>query len=65
MFKFKKIAGVVSSVAVTSVFTATSAYAAIESTVFDTAKTDVDTLGAAALGVLIAAATFKYIRRAL
>lgn len=65
MFKIKKIAGVVSAVAVTSVLTATSAFAAVESTVFDDAKTDVNTIGGAALAVLVAAASFKYIRRAL
>ena len=65
MFKIKKIAGIVCAVVVTSAITAPSAFAAIESTIFDGAKTDVETVGGAALGVLIAAATFKYIRRAL
>lgn len=65
MFKMKKIAGVVSAVAVTSVLTASSAFAAVDVGGFDDAKTDVVSVGTAALGVLIAAATFKYIRRAL
>lgn len=65
MFKIKKIAGVVSAVVVTSVLTAGSAFAAVDTGAFDTATSDVNTVGAAALGVIIAAMTFKYIRKAL
>lgn len=65
MFKIKKIAGVVSSVVVTSVLTATSAFASIDTTAIEEAKTDVATVGAAAFAVIIAAAAFKYVRRAL
>jgi hypothetical protein len=65
MFKIKKIAGVVSAVAVTSVLTVSTAFAEVSVDAFDDAKTDVVTVGTAALGVLVAAATFKYIRRAL
>lgn len=63
--KFKKIAGVVSAFAVTSVLTATSAFAAVDTAALDTAKTDVMEVGAAALAVVIAAVSFKYMRRAL
>ncbi|MGB4497799.1 MAG: major capsid protein [Methylococcaceae bacterium] len=62
---FKKISGFVSAVAVTSVLTAGSAFAAIDTGAFDEAKTDVATVGGAALGVIIAAIAFKYIRKAL
>jgi hypothetical protein len=65
MFKIKKIAGVVSAVAVTSVLTSGSAFAEISTAAFDTATTDVATVGGAALGVIIAAMAFKYIRKAL
>ncbi len=65
MFKIKKIAGIVSAVAVTSVLTATSAFAAIDVQQITDAQTDVVNVGTAALAVIIAAATFKYIRRAL
>jgi hypothetical protein len=65
MFKFKKIAGVVSAVAVTSVLTAQSAFAAIDTAPLDTALTDVGTVGAAAFAIIVAAAAFKYVRRAL
>lgn len=65
MSKIKKIAGVVSAALVTSVLTATSALAAVDVSEITTAQTDVGTVGTAALGVIIAAAAFKYIRRAL
>ncbi len=64
-FNFKKIAGVASGVLVTSVLTATSAFAAIDTAAIDAAKDDVATVGAAAFAVIIAAAAFKYVRRAL
>lgn len=65
MFKIKKIAGVLTAVAVTSAVTASSAFAAIDVTELTNAGTDVATVGGAALGVLMAAAAFKYVRRAL
>jgi hypothetical protein len=65
MFKFKKIAGVFSAVAVTSVLTAQSAFAAIDVAPITEAGTDVATVGAAAFAVIVAAAAFKYVRRAL
>ena len=65
MFKIKKIAGVVSAVAVTSVLTVSSAFAAVDLTPIDTALTDVASVGAGVLGVIIAASAFKYIRKAL
>ena len=42
-----------------------SAMAAVDVSGFDTAKSAVASVGGAALGVLIAAAAFKYVRRAL
>ena len=65
MFKFKKIAGVASAVAVTSVLTATSAFAAVDVGPISDLVTDVGSIGAAIMGVLIAIAGIKYIRRAL
>ncbi len=65
MFKIKKIAGVVSAVAVTSVLTAGSAMAAIDTVPLETALTDVGTVGAAVMGIIIAAMAFKYVRKAL
>ncbi len=65
MLKIKKIAGIVSAVAVTSVLTVGSAFAAVDTAAFDTALTDVGTVGSAALGVIVAAMAFKYIRKAL
>lgn len=65
MFKFKKIAGVLSSVAVTSVLTVTSAFAAVDVAPISDLSTGVASIGAAVMGVLIAIAGIKYIRRAL
>jgi hypothetical protein len=65
MFKFKKIAGVVVSVAAASVLTATSAFAAVDVTPISDLSTDVASIGAAVMGILIAIAGIKYIRRAL
>ena len=67
MFKIKKIAGVVSAFAVTSVLTVSSAFAASTLDVTDITdlKTDVATIGGAIMGVLVAIAGIKYIRRAL
>ncbi|MDD5215380.1 MAG: major capsid protein [Methylococcales bacterium] len=65
MFKIKKIAGVVSAVAVTSVLTVSAAYAAVDTGPIDDLLADVASIGAAVMGVLIAIAGIKYIRRAL
>ncbi len=65
MFKIKKIAGVASAVAVTSVLTATSAFAAVDTGPISDLVTDVASIGAAVMGVLIAIAGIKYIRRAI
>jgi chromate transport protein ChrA len=65
MFKMKKIAGVLSAVAVTSVLTVNSAFAAVDVTAITDTVTDVASVGAAVMGVLIAVAAVKYIRRAL
>jgi hypothetical protein len=65
MFNFKKIAGVASAVAVTSVLTATSAFAAVDVAPISDLSADVASIGAAVMGVLIAIAGIKYIRRAL
>ena len=65
MFKMKKIVGVVSAVAVTSVLTATSAFAQVDTQAITDTVADVTTIGAAIMGVLIAIAGIKYVRRAL
>ena len=65
MFKFKKIAVGASAVLVTSVLTATSAFAEVDVTPISNLLTDVTAIGAAVMGVLIAIAGIKYIRRAL
>lgn len=63
MFKIKKIAGVVSAVAVTSVLTAGSAFAAIDVTPLNDSLTDVSSVGAAIMSIFVAIAGFKYIRK--
>ena len=65
MFNFKIIAGAVSAVAVTSVLTATSAFADVDVAPITNLLSDVTAIGAAVMGVLIAIAGIKYIRRAL
>lgn len=65
MFKLKKIAGVMSAVAVTSVLTATSAFAEVDVSGITETVSDVTSIGAAIMGVLVAIAAIKYVRRAL
>jgi hypothetical protein len=65
MFKLKKIAGVMSAVAVTSVLTATSAFADVDTQAITDTVADVTSVGAAVMGVLVAVAAVKYVRRAL
>lgn len=65
MIKIKKIAGVVSAVVVTSVLTVTAAHAEVDVAPITDLMTDVASIGAAVMGVLIAIAGIKYIRRAL
>lgn len=65
MLRIKKIVGVVSAVAVTSVLTVTAAHAAVDTGPIDDLLTDIASIGTAVMGVLIAIAGIKYIRRAL
>ena len=65
MFKFKKIAGVLSAVAVVSLASVSSAFASVEVGAITDTVTDVATIGTAIMGVLIAIAGIKYVRRAL
>lgn len=60
---FKKVSSFVSAVAVTSVLTAGSALAAIDTAAIDETKGDVATVGAAIIAIFVAIAGFKYIRK--
>lgn len=60
-----KLKSTLVSVAILSFAAIDSAMAAVDLSGFDTAKADVASIGGGALGVLIAAAAFKYVRRAL
>jgi hypothetical protein len=64
-FIMSKLKSTLFAVSVLSFAAIDSAMAAVDLTGFDTAKADVASIGGGALGVLIAAAAFKYVRRAL
>ena len=65
MIKFKKVLGVASTVAAVFVLGSTSSFAAVDVGAINETVTDVATIGAAIMGVLVAVAGVKYVRRAL
>ncbi|WP_373387578.1 major capsid protein [Pseudomonas alcaligenes] len=65
LHNLKRTLGAAAAVGVLSIQQAYAAVPASATTALDTAGTDVGTIGWAVFGVLVAAAAFKYMRRAL